>query len=215
MPDAGFQAGPDTVVSIAYAVYDAEGERVDASEQPLDVVFGMGQLLPELEQAIEGLSAGDTRSVRLRPEQAYGRRDPTALMEVERSDFPDDVAPGDRYEAETPEGDTIVLRVLEVTDDAVVIDTNHPLADQTVRFELQVVAVRPASAAELRAAAERLEAENQAAEAGPAAPDRSFPAGSASALARRGPAALREPARRTWPAWLGRGMTRAETVDEG
>jgi FKBP-type peptidyl-prolyl cis-trans isomerase 2 len=81
------------------------------------------------------------------------------------------VAPGDRYEAETPEGDTIVLRVLEVTDDAVVIDTNHPLADQTVRFELQVVAVRPASAAELRAAAERLEAENQAAEAGPAAPE--------------------------------------------
>jgi FKBP-type peptidyl-prolyl cis-trans isomerase 2 len=109
--------------------------------------------------------------VQLRPEQAYGRRDPTALMEVERSDFPDDVAPGDRFEAETEEGDLIVLRVLDVTDEAVVIDTNHPLADQTVRFELQIVAVRPATPAELEAAAARLEQENLAAPEGDATPD--------------------------------------------
>jgi FKBP-type peptidyl-prolyl cis-trans isomerase SlyD len=161
MPSTDFHVGPETVVSLAYAVYDAEGERVEASERPLEVVFGHGQLLPELEAAIEGLSAGDKKTVRLRPEQAYGRRDPTALIEVDRSEFPDDVAPGDRYEAETEEGETVVLRVVEVLDDAVVVDTNHPLADQTVRFELEVTAVRPASEAELLAAAARLEAGNQ------------------------------------------------------
>ena len=117
MPDSGFQVGPDTVVSIEYAVFDAEGEEVDASDAPLDVVFGYGQLLSEIEHAIEGLSSGVHKTVQLRPEQAYGRRHPTALMEVERSDFPDDVAPGDRFEADTEEGDTIVLRVLDVTDE--------------------------------------------------------------------------------------------------
>lgn len=161
MPSTDFQVGPDTVVSLAYAVYDAEGERVDGSERPLEVVFGHGQLMPELEAAIEGLAAGDKKTVRLEPEQAYGRRDPTALVEVDRSEFPDDVAPGDRFEAETEQGGLVVLRVVDVLDDAVVVDTNHPLADQTVRFELEVTAVRPASEAELAAAAARLEAENR------------------------------------------------------
>ena len=162
MPDSGYQVGPETVVSMSYAVFDAEGEQVDASGEPIEFVFGHGQLLDQIEQGIEGLSAGDRKTLRLGPEQAYGRRDPTALTEVERSDFPDDVAPGDRFEAETPEGEVIVLRVVDVSDEAVVIDTNHPLADQTVRFELEIVGVRPASAAELQAAAERLEAEIRA-----------------------------------------------------
>jgi FKBP-type peptidyl-prolyl cis-trans isomerase SlyD len=155
--DAGHQVGPETVVSIGYAVFDAEGERVGTSDEPLEVVFGYGQLLPELEQAIEGMSAGQSKTVRLRPEQAYGRRDPAAIVEVERDEFPPDVAPGDRFEAETETGDLIVLRVMEVMKDAVVVDTNHPLADQTVRFELEIRSVRPATDGELTAAAERLE----------------------------------------------------------
>jgi FKBP-type peptidyl-prolyl cis-trans isomerase SlyD len=155
--DAGYQVGPETVVSIGYAVYDAEGERVGTGEEPLEFVFGYAQLLPALEQAIEGMRVGESKAVSLRPEQAYGRRDPTAVVEVERDEFPPDVAQGDRFEAENEAGDLIVLRVVEVTDDAVVVDTNHPLADQTVRFELDVRSVRPATEAELQAAAERLE----------------------------------------------------------
>ena len=153
-----FQVGPDTVVCLEYVVYDAEGERVDASEEPVEVVFGYGQLMPPLEQAIDGLSEGAEKSVRLKPEQAYGRRDPTALIEVERSDFPDDVAPGDRFEAENDDGSLVVLRVVDVLEDAVVVDTNHPLADQTVRFDLRIAGVRPATAEEIARATAELEA---------------------------------------------------------
>jgi FKBP-type peptidyl-prolyl cis-trans isomerase SlyD len=153
-----FQVGPETLVSLRYAVFDAEGEAVDAPLEPVEVVFGMGLLLPGLEQAIDGLYAGDKKSVRLAPEQAYGRRDPTALIEVDRDDFPADVAPGDRFEAETEQGELVILRVLEVLEDAVVVDTNHPLADQTVRFDLEIVGVRPATEAEIAAVIARLEA---------------------------------------------------------
>jgi FKBP-type peptidyl-prolyl cis-trans isomerase SlyD len=162
MPAEQFQVGPETLVSLRYAVFDAEGEAVDAPEEPVEVVFGMGQLLPGLEQAIEGLSPGDKKSIELAPEQAYGRRDPTALIEVDRDEFPEDVAAGDRFEAETEQGELVILRVLEVLDDAVVVDTNHPLADQTVRFDLEIMGVRPATEAEIQAAAARLQAEESA-----------------------------------------------------
>ncbi len=165
---AGFQVGPETVVSLRYRVRDAEGELVDAPEAPIDVVFGTGQLLPALESALEGLSAGDERQLKLQPRDAYGKRDPTALIEVDREEFPDDVAPGDRFEAESEAGTLVVLRVVEVLDEFVVVDTNHPLADQTVTFELEVVAVRPATQAEIAAAIARLEAREQPLPADPA-----------------------------------------------
>lgn len=167
MTDARFQVGPETLVSLRYVVYDAEGETMDAPEEPIELVFGVGQLLPALEQAIEGMSAGDKKTVQLGPEQAYGKRDPTALIEVDRADFPADVEPGDRYEAETEEGEVVLLRVLEVLEDAVVVDTNHPLADQTVRFDLEVVAVRPATEAEIEAAVHRIAAPDVSTEADP------------------------------------------------
>lgn len=157
MTDERYQVGPDTRVTLTYRVLDAEGELVDASEKPVEIIFGHGQLLPAVEQAIEGLGPGDDRTLSLRPEQAYGQRDPTALIEVDAADFPEDVAPGDRFEAETDTGDLVVLRVVEVTPEAAVVDTNHPLAGQTVRFELAIVGVRPATEAEIAEAAAALE----------------------------------------------------------
>lgn len=86
------------------------------------------------------------------PEQAFGKRDPKAVLEVTREEFPEGVQPGDIFEAdeEAAEGSgPVVLRVLEVTDDAVFLDRNHPLAGQSLRFELEVLEVRPATDSEL------------------------------------------------------------------
>jgi FKBP-type peptidyl-prolyl cis-trans isomerase SlyD len=158
--EAGYQVGPDTRVELTYAVYDAEGEEVDRSpaDAPLTVIFGYGQLLPAVEHAISGLRHGQSREVYLAPSQGYGERDPKAIIEVDRADFPPDVAPGDRYEVENEKGELLVLQVLDVLDDAVVLDTNHPLAGQRVRVELTVRDVRPATSAELSSAQARLEA---------------------------------------------------------
>lgn len=159
-PDEAFQVGPDTRVQLAYVVYDADGEEVDRSvpDAPLTVVFGYGQLLPAVEHAIQGLRSGQSREVFLAPSQGFGERDPKAIIEVDRADFPADVAAGDRFEMENETGELLVLQVLDVADDAVVLDTNHPLAGQRVRVELSVHDVRPATSAELTSAQARLDA---------------------------------------------------------
>lgn len=150
-----YQVGPDTLVGIRFSVFDAEGELVETSS--LEAVYGYGELLPAVEQAVQDLRAGDRRSLELAPEQAYGRRDPRAVIEVDREDFPPDVAPGDRFEAESAGGGVVMLHVLDVLDDAVVLDTNHPLAGQKVRIDLDIASVRPATAQEIDDAVRRLE----------------------------------------------------------
>jgi len=157
-PSLAYQVGPDTRVELAYTVYDADGEEAHRSppDAPLVVVFGYGQLLPAVERAIEGLRPGEVRELSLAPNDAFGQRDPKAIIEVDRADFPEDVAAGDRFEVENDKGELLVLKVLDVAEDAVVLDTNHPLAGQHVRVELRVGDVRPASSAELTLAQARL-----------------------------------------------------------
>jgi FKBP-type peptidyl-prolyl cis-trans isomerase SlyD len=142
---------------LKYQVFDEEDEPIDDGKNELGVVFGDGVLLPAIEERLEGLRQRDQRSIVLSPEQAFGARDNKAIVEVERDEFPEDVAPGDRFEAEAADGSLVVLSVLDVGPDAVVLDGNHPLAGQALRFEVEVAEVRPATAEELRQAAERLE----------------------------------------------------------
>ncbi|MCC6898271.1 MAG: FKBP-type peptidyl-prolyl cis-trans isomerase [Polyangiaceae bacterium] len=151
-----FQVGPEVVVTLSYEVFDAEGELVGGSDGPCSVVFGFGELLPQVERAIEGATPGEPRTVRLGPKQAFGERDPRAVVEFDPAEFPADVAPGDSFEAEGEGGEVIVLTVLDVTPDAVVVDQNHPLAGQALRIEVRVLATRPATADELAAAAAEL-----------------------------------------------------------
>ncbi len=146
---SGAQLGPGVWTRLRYVVFDAEGERVSAAEEEMGFVFGYGALLPALEVALAGLGAGARRSVVLPPEEAYGARDPRAELELDRDEFPADVAEGQRYDVERDDGTPLVLRVLGVTETSVVVDLNHPLAGQRVRFEIEVLEARPASAEEL------------------------------------------------------------------
>jgi FKBP-type peptidyl-prolyl cis-trans isomerase SlyD len=153
---AQFQVGPDVVVTLEYDVFDAEGEPVGGSGGPREVLFGVGDLLPAVEQRLEGLEPGGACSVQLKPEDAFGKRDPKAWVEVDREEFPDDVAPGDQFEAEGADGEAVLLKVLDVAEDHVVIDQNHPLAGQSLRVEVRVLGTRLALAEEREAAAARL-----------------------------------------------------------
>ncbi len=151
--------GPDTLVTVAYRAYNDDGELVDSSpdDLPLSYVHGRGQITIGLEQALDGMFKGQSRSFVVPPELAYGEYDPEGVLEVERSDFPESeaLAMGDQYMAESPDGDTLALTVLDVRADAVVVDTNHPLAGETLRFEVEVIDVRSATAEELAEAGER------------------------------------------------------------
>jgi FKBP-type peptidyl-prolyl cis-trans isomerase SlyD len=145
----GQQLGPGVWTRLRYRVFDAEGEALEAEAVETGCVFGYGVLLPALERALEGKTAGARCSVALNPKDAFGKRDPARCLEVERTEFPPDVAPGDRFDAEQDDGTPLVLQVLEVSENAVVLDLNHPLAGQRVRFEVQVLEARPATREEL------------------------------------------------------------------
>jgi FKBP-type peptidyl-prolyl cis-trans isomerase SlyD len=157
-----FQIGPAMWVRLRYAAFDEDGESVEDLEPELDYVHGYGALLPRLERALEGQRTGARVSVKLPPAEAFGRRREEAVLELARDEFPDDVAPGDRFDVEAADGNLLVLRVLDVTPDGVVADTNHPLAGQTVQFELEVLVVRPATDDEVRVAEAALEGDGPA-----------------------------------------------------
>jgi FKBP-type peptidyl-prolyl cis-trans isomerase SlyD len=153
---------PDTVVSLSYVLFDERGEAVDrvGQAEPLTYVHGYAQLVPGLERQIEGLKPGDRGTFTVDAEEAFGGRDEEAIFEVDKTDFPDagEVVAGDEFMAEGPDGEPIAMRVLEVRPDAFVVDTNHPLAGQRVRFEVEVNAVRAASDEEIAEAQAELEA---------------------------------------------------------
>ncbi len=157
-----FQVGPDTVVHFSYSLSDADGELCEASEEELSFLFGYGQLAPVLEAAFDGLFPGEERVLTLEPEAAFGPRDEQAVVEFDRADFGPDVRPGDEFVVDHDSGDVSALTVLDVFDDRVVVDTNHPLAGQRVSLRVRVEAVRPATSVELSLAAEELESQERA-----------------------------------------------------
>jgi FKBP-type peptidyl-prolyl cis-trans isomerase SlyD len=153
----GFQVGPEMWVRLSVMICDAEGAAVEDAPSETSFVFGYGALLPALEMGIEGAPQGAKKSLTIKPEDAFGLRDPKAVLEVLRDEFPDDVAEGDVFDADEDDGPEapggkVLLRVLEVTPETVILDRNHPLAGQKVRFDVEVLEVRPADEAEILAA---------------------------------------------------------------
>ena len=146
------KASQGKVVSVHYTLRDGGGTVLDSSEgdSPLVYLHGHDGLLPGLERAIEGMEAGDRSQVVLAPGDAYGERDPEAVLRATRDQFPDDIelAPGLEVAAHGPEG-PVTFRVVEVTDDGAVLDGNHPLAGVELHFALTVLDVREATADEL------------------------------------------------------------------
>lgn len=153
--------GPDTVVTLSYVLFDEQGEAVDraTAAEPLSYVHGYAQILPGLERALQGLQAGERRELVIKPEDAFGERDDEGVFEVDKTDFPDagSVQVGDEFVAQSPDGDEIAMRVVEILSDGFRVDTNHPLAGQTVRFEVEVHGVRTASEEEIAEAQAELE----------------------------------------------------------
>ncbi|SDI79541.1 FKBP-type peptidyl-prolyl cis-trans isomerase [Billgrantia gudaonensis] len=143
---------PQRVVSLHYVLSDDCGQVLDDSkrrQQPLEYLHGHDNILAGLEHALSGHEAGDAIEVILPPAEAYGERDEALVREVGRDAFPVEVlSPGMRFQSPGDDGPEIVT-VLDVSDDRVRIDTNHPLAGQSLHYRLEVLEVREAGRAEL------------------------------------------------------------------
>jgi FKBP-type peptidyl-prolyl cis-trans isomerase SlyD len=144
----------DMVVGLRYTLFSDDGEVIESnvSDEPLWLIQGRGHVVPGLEDAIAGLHAGDKKEVTLPPELAFGLVDDEAYQVLAREEFPSevDVALGlgvDLYDEE--EEVVIEATVVEIDGDDIVLDFNHPLAGETLRFALEIIDVRPATQEEL------------------------------------------------------------------
>ena len=146
------QATNEKVVSIDYTLKDDQGRVLDTSEgkQPLSYLHGKGNIIPGLEQALEGKSPGETLDVSIPPTAAYGERSPELAQSVPRDRFPEgtDVQVGQQFQVQTPQGVRMVT-VAQVDENAVTVDGNHPLAGQTLNFNVTVTDVREPTSQEL------------------------------------------------------------------
>jgi FKBP-type peptidyl-prolyl cis-trans isomerase SlyD len=146
------QIANNRVVSIEYTLKDDEGRVLDTSEglEPLAYLHGAGNIVPGLEEALDGKQEGEALNVQVPPDKAYGEKDARLQQDVPKTVFQTDsqIKPGMRFEAQSPQG-TQIITVVDVADDQVTIDANHPLAGQTLSFEVKVVGVRNASEQEI------------------------------------------------------------------
>ena len=140
------------VVSMHYALRDATGEILDSSEgqAPLDYLHGYGNIIAGLEKALENKKAGEQFNAVIPPEEGYGIREESLVKSVPLSNFQDPAAVkvGAQFQADTSQGPRLAT-VTQVDDQNVTIDLNHPLADQTLNFDIDIVAVRDATEEEL------------------------------------------------------------------
>lgn len=142
----------EKVVSIHYTLTNQEGTVLDSSSgsEPLAYLHGFGNIIPGLENALEGKETGEKLSVTVEPEQGYGARDEQLVQAVPRSAFKgvEELAPGMQFQAQGPQGTRLVV-VTQVAQDVVTVDANHPLAGQILHFEVEVSEVRAATAEEI------------------------------------------------------------------
>jgi FKBP-type peptidyl-prolyl cis-trans isomerase SlyD len=143
----------DHAVLFDYEVRNSRAEVLDSSAQggaPMAYVHGYASIIPGLEKALEGKTAGETLDVVVPPVEAYGIRDERRMGQVDRSIFPAgaEIKPGMRFRATSQHGTDNVV-VVAVEGDTITVDANHPLAGETLTFNVTVRDVRPATPEEI------------------------------------------------------------------
>jgi peptidylprolyl isomerase len=132
-------------VSVHYKGTLDDGEVFDSSEGrgPLSFTLGEGQVIAGFDIAVEGMDVGETRTVRIPPEEAYGAHDEELLQVVDREAFPKDLnlRLGQMLRARSQDGSSRQLTVFEINEDSVTLDANHPLAGEALTFEIQLVSI--------------------------------------------------------------------------
>jgi FKBP-type peptidyl-prolyl cis-trans isomerase 2 len=132
-------------VSVHYKGTLDNGEVFDSSEgrAPLNFTLGEGQVIAGFDDAVEGMAEGETRTVRIPPEEAYGGRDEDLIRVIARGELPKGmtVEVGQMLRARDNQGGSMRLTVVEFDDDNVTLDGNHPLAGQALTFEIRLVSI--------------------------------------------------------------------------
>ncbi len=146
------QIADNMAVSIHYTLTNDDGEVLDSSigEEALVYLHGVGNIIPGLEKALHGKVAGDKFNVRIAPEDAYGELMENMIQVISRDMFEgiDNIEVGMQFNADVSSGSGVVT-VVNIEDDDITIDGNHPLAGLALTFDVEVIDVRAATQEEV------------------------------------------------------------------
>ncbi len=133
-------------VSVHYTGMLEDGSIFDSSEgrEPLGFVLGEGQMIQGFENAIRGMQVGESKTVTIPAEEAYGPRNEEMVFDVDITEIPEDLdyGVGSRLNIELNDGSIITVTVVAITETSVTLDANHQLAGKDLTFEIELVAIR-------------------------------------------------------------------------
>jgi peptidylprolyl isomerase len=133
-------------VNVHYTGKLDDGTVFDSSEgkEPLTFKLGEKQVIPGFEDGIVGMSEGDSKSIVIPPDEAYGPRHDQLVQKFPKDQLPLGVNPevGQRLQMQRPDGQTVQVKVSEVDEESMTIDANHPLAGQTLYFEVKLETIK-------------------------------------------------------------------------
>lgn len=139
------QAKQGDTVHVHYRGTLDDGSEFDSSAggEPISFTLGSGEVIPGFEQAIEGMSSGEKKTQHIPAEEAYGEHRDELVFKVGRDQIPpgSDVEVGDMLRVGFPDGTSAAVQVLEIDDESVTLDANHPLAGKALTFELELVSI--------------------------------------------------------------------------
>jgi len=139
------QAAKGDTVKVHYTGRLADGSVFDSScdRDPLEFTTGADQVIPGFEDGVLGMSPGESKTITIPADQAYGQHRDELTAVFDRNQFPPDLHPevGQQLQLQGENGEPIVVQITNVTDTAVTLDANHPLAGKDLIFDLQLVAI--------------------------------------------------------------------------
>lgn len=141
------------VVSITYVLRNQKDEIYEYNDMAVSYLHGVnGPLFPKIEQALEGHAVGDTISVKLSPAEGFGEHDAALTFTDDIENVPSEFRHiGAEVEAQNDKGETMHFIVTQITNGRLTVDANHPLAGQTVTFDVTIRDIRDATPDELQA----------------------------------------------------------------
>ena len=140
-----------SVVSLEYTLSGEDGKTIESNKgkAPLKYTHGGQQIVPGLEKGLAGMKAGEEKRVKVKPEEGYGPVDPKGFQEFPKDKIPSEALKiGATLMAKGPQGQQVPVRVHEIKEKTVVLDLNHPMAGKTLVFDIKVLDVQPAAAAQ-------------------------------------------------------------------
>jgi peptidylprolyl isomerase len=139
------QAKDGDKVKVHYTARLENGNQVFSSRDrdPAEFIIGNEDVLPRIEKGITGMKVGETKTFTIAPEEAYGSRLDDLVIDIKRSDFPQDITPavGQKLKLKLQDGNQMDVTIIAMQEDNITLDANHPLAGETLLFDLELIEI--------------------------------------------------------------------------